>query len=510
MTSSPAEAAEPAPEPDQPAPFLLELALPVEAALRLGRHPAITARREGRARGSAEDVVWLDSAEGLLASHGLVLEQRRRAEPAFRRALPEDATACCPGQPAAPEAAAPEGWDQLTPVPLAAFTGRRSVSQLGGADPIGLDLLHGRLRAVADEEPAARLTLSGAPAAVLALARTLASDLALLPAPALAEAGRALARQEAPRPRRKGAPEVSPEASVEAAIQAVIGHLLEVMLHQAPRCVLGAGPEGVHQLRVALRRLRSALRNFRPAIRCAAVDAFDKELGLLARRLGPARDWDVFLGGLGAALAAAVPGDKRCTQLLKTAESRRDAAYAALRQALDGAGFRHLVLDGIALVALRPWREVDTPSPLLDLPVAAFGASLLDKRWHKLCSEGEDAESLDAEALHELRLGCKRLRYAAELFAPLWPGKAGRRFLQRLSRAQEALGQANDLTVARALVAGLAHGTGAEASPGTPAALPWAVGLAEGFALGRAGETRVEALKAWEKLRDAKTFWDAG
>ncbi len=478
----------------------------MEAAARLARHPAIAGRREGRSRGSAEEVVWLDSAEGLLARHGMVLEQRRRAQPAFFRTLPEEATPCWPGQPPAEEPHAPEGWDAVTPVPLAAFTGRRSTMLLGGTDPITLDLVHGRLRAVADEQPAARLVLSGDTAPVLALARSLAADLALLPAPALAEAGRALARQEAPRARRRAAPALPAEASVEVAVQAVIGHLLEVMLHQAPRCVLGIGPEGVHQLRVALRRLRSALKNFRPAIRCDAVDGFDKELGLLARRLGPARDWDVFLGGLGAALAAAVPGDKRCAQLIKAAEARRDAAYASLREALDGPAFRRLVLDGIALVALTPWRELDTPAPLLDLPVAEFGASLLDKRWHKLCDQGEEAGALDAEALHELRLGCKRLRYAAELFAPLWPGRAGRRFLRRLSAAQEALGQANDLSVARALVAGLASGS----SPGTPAALPWAVGLAEGFALGRVGESRVEALIAWEKLRDAKTFWHAG
>ena len=474
----------------------------MEAAARLGRHPAISARREGRSRGSAEEVVWLDSAEGLLAAHGLVLEQRRRAAPSFRRTLPAEDIPWCPGQPAAAEPHAPEGWDKLTPVPLAAFTGRRSTMELGGEHPVTLELVHGRLRAVADEQPAARLTLAGDPAAVFALAGLLATDLPLLPAPALAEAGRALARQEAPRPRRRGIPTLPAGASVEAAVLAVLGHLLEVMLHQAPRCVLGTGPEGVHQLRVALRRLRSALKNFRPAIRCAAVDAFDKELGLLARRLGPARDWDVFLGGLGAALAEAAPGDKRCTQLIKAAEARRDAAYAALREALDGPGFRHLVLDGMALAALRPWRQAEQPAAALDQPVAEFGASLLDKRWHKLCREGEEAETLDAEALHELRLGCKRLRYAAELFAPVWPGRAARRFLRRLAGAQEALGHANDLSVARALVAGLASGT--------PAALPWAVGLAEGFALGRAGGTRAEALDAWEKLRDAKPFWDAG
>ncbi len=479
-------------------------------ALRLARHPAIAARREGRTRGSAEEVVWLDSAEGLLAAQGLVLEQPRRGAASFRRTLPPEGLPCCPGQPAGTEADGPDDWTGITPVPLAAFTGRRSSLRLGGAEPITLELIHGRLRAVADEEPAARLILAGAPGPVLTLARTLAADLALLPAPALAEAGRALARQEAPRPRRRGIPALPTEASIEAGVEAIIGHLLEAVLHQAPRCVPGTGPEGVHQLRVALRRLRSALRNFRPALRCAAVDGFDKELGLLAHRLGPARDWDVFLGGLGAALAEAAPGEKRCAQLLRAAEARRDAAYAALREALDGPGFRRLVLDGIALVALRPWREVETPSPLLDEAVAEYGASLLDKRWHKLRRQGEDADTLEAEALHELRLGCKRLRYAAELFAPLWPGRSARRFLRRLAGAQEALGQANDLSVARALVAGLAPGTGHGTGHGTPATLPWAVGLAEGFALGRAGGTQAEALEAWEKLRDAKPFWVAG
>ncbi len=469
------------------------------AARRLARHPALASRREGRARGGAEDIIWLDSADGLLAARGLLLERPARRAEAFRRTLPAEHLPGWPGQPAETEAEPPDDWAATTPVPLAAFTGRRTSWRLAGEPPVTLDLVQGRLRAVADEQAVARLTLSGPPAAVLTLARALAADLALLPAPPLAELGRALARQEAPRPRRRGIPALPADANVEQAMQAVIGHLLEAMLHQVPRCVPGAGPEGVHQLRVALRRLRSALRNFRPAIRCAEVDGFDKELALLARRLGPARDWDVFLGGLGAALVAAAGPDKRCAQLIKAAEARRDAAYAALRQVLDGPGFRHLVLDGIALVALRPWRQAESPAPLLDEPVAEFGASLLDKRWHRLRTQGEAAETLDAEALHELRLGCKRLRYAAESLAPIWPGRAARRFLRRLSAAQEALGQANDLSVARALVAGLASGT--------PAAAPWAVGLAEGFALGRAGGTRAQALEAWAKLRDAKAFW---
>ena len=74
---------------------------------------------------------------------------------------------------------------------------------------------------------------------------------------------------------------------------------------------------------------------------------------------------------------------------------------------------------------------------------------LLDKRWRKLREGGEGIGDHSFEALHELRLEAKRLRYAAELFAPLWGGKAARRFLKRLAALQEALGTVNDAAVAR-------------------------------------------------------------
>jgi CHAD domain-containing protein len=97
-----------------------------------------------------------------------------------------------------------------------------------------------------------------------------------------------------------------------------------------------------------------------------------------------------------------------------------------------------------------------------------------------------------------LRLEAKRLRYAAELFAPLWGGKAARRFLKRLSALQEALGTVNDAAVARGLLAALDGG-------GAPA---WAAGAVEGFAAARVGPARQSALSRWDDLVAAKAFWD--
>ena len=278
------------------------------------------------------------------------------------------------------------------------------------------------------------------------------------------------------------------------------------MLHQAPECRLGAGPEGVHQLRVALRRLRSVLKAFRPAVRGPALEGLDEDLKALARRLGPARDWDVFLAGLSAEAAAALGEDRRLLALKRAATAKRDAAYGALRRELEGPGFRRLMLDGMSLLLRRPWRaEADggsgrggrrrrcsmrrSPSSRRRCSTSA-GAS---------CSEGGDGIGEHSfEALHELRLEAKRLRYAAELFAPLWGGKAARRFLKRLAALQEALGTVNDAAVARGLLAAL--------DGGAPA---WAAGAVEGFAAARVGPARESALSRWEDVAAAKAFWAA-
>ncbi len=439
-------AAEPAEPPERPpAPYRLELGLPAAAAVRLLRHPAIAQRRAGRSRSKAVALAW-------------------------------------PGRAKAPPSR---------------FTGRCTSLALAG--PVQLELLQGQLSGGAEAQPHAHLALSGEAMAVLGLARALAADLALLPAPELSAQALALAGQ-APLPAPQGAARITPGSTVEAALLEVMAHLLAVMRHQAPQCRADAGPEGVHQMRVALRRLRAALRNFRPALRSAELDAFDKALGALARRLGPARDWDVFGAGLGARLAAMLPGEKRLAPLLKAAEARRQAGYAALAEVLHGPAFRLLVLDGLALLALRPWRAQADAAALLDQPAATFGAALLAKRWRKLQQQGEDFASLDTEALHALRLSGKRLRYLAEIFAPLWPGKPARRWLRRLAAVQERLGLANDIAVARGLLA--------ELRAGTPRAGAWAVGLAEGLAVAQLCDSRTEAEETWEKLRDTNPFWD--
>ena len=477
----------------------LEAELPAESAGDLTR--ALRVLRAGRSRGAALVLTWLDTAEADLAEAGLTLEQPRRGPRRLLRVLPEDGAAWLPGS-------LPHGLDDhdLPNAPLvafAAFDGRRSTLPL--ARQVDATLLQGRLRAVAAEAPVLRLQLSGPAEAVLAAFRALAEDVpALPPRAALPEMARALARMQPPRPRRLGAPVLDPDMDVEDALRRLIGHLAEVLLWHAPTAATGEDPTGVHQMRVAIRRLRSALRAFRPAADGDSLRRFDAAARELANVLGPARDWDVFLAGLGAEISMALPNEARITALLRAAGTRREAAYDALRNTLAGPGFRRLIWDAVALVATAPWRtegDVEAEARRRD-PLPDFAAGVIDKRWRKLTEIGPEIGHLPDAEFHALRLEGKRVRYVAELFAPLWARKRGRRFLARLAEVQEAFGLANDAAVARALVAPLGlKGGGASL---------WAVGVAEGWALARARRARSRAAAAWDELLAGEPFWNQG
>jgi CHAD domain-containing protein len=478
----------------------LEATLPPGDAAALFRQPAFAQRRAGRTRSLVADFAWLDTPKHALAAQGLALEAPAaiRAPRRLIRAMPAEGAIWRPGSPA--ETLPIEALPEAAEVPLAAFAGRRVTLPL--TDAVEATLLHGSIRALSQDRPAARLLLAGPADAVLETMRALALDLPLLPSRcSLAEEARAFALAEPIRPRRLGAPRLDPELGVEAALRLLVGHLTEVLVWFAPVAAAGTDPAGVHQMRVALRRLRSALKAFRIAADGPALRRFDAEAKALAASLGPARDWDVFLAGLGAELAEAMPEEPRIAALLAAGRRNRDAAYAALRTHLAGPAFRRLAWDAVALDVQAPWRAdaAEEAAARRDAPLPDLAGHLLAKRWRRLTAVGEDIGHLPDAEFHALRLDGKRMRYLAELFAPLYGRKKSRRFLDRLAEVQEQFGLANDATVARALVGPEANGPGA-----------WAAGVAEGWVRARSRRARSRAAKAWAELLAADPFWNQG
>ncbi|MEJ1976710.1 MAG: CHAD domain-containing protein [Acetobacteraceae bacterium] len=485
----------------------LEFCLPPEDAAALLRLPLLPRRSP---RPAAADRVWHDTAGGALAAASLSLYEQKgvwrleRAHPVPGELWPPGTPAPLLGQGTDPVALVLEHGHALPGplMPLAGFHGRQRVLTLPGDEdePVTLTLLEGALRGVTREKPVCRLMLDGPAPLLLTLSTTLAQSVRLsAPRWSLACEALALARGYAPPARHTGAPEVPPGATLADAVALVLGHLADVILAGAPSAAEGHTPEPVHQMRVAVRRLRSALSVFRRAADGPALQALGPALKHLGAVLGPARDWDVFLGGTGRAVGEALAEDKRVGAMLVAGARRRNLAYAELKRMLEGPVFLQLEVALVQVAALRPWEAGadEEQAARLEGPAADYATKLLERRLEQMLSPGPDITHLPIEDLHTLRKEGKRLRYAAEFFSPLYGRRSTKRFIERLAVLQEALGHLNDTAAASALMAGLGGGSDRA----------FAAGVVHGFIAAGIGNVRGEIERSWTKFRKQEPFW---
>jgi triphosphatase len=483
----------------------LELGLEPDDAARLLRLGFLAPLRSGKARSRPVRIVWHDSPDRTLVQQGLALAEQR---PEWRlERLHPDTQPWPPGMPSPvlETARDPSVLGHALPnplVPVAAFEGRStSLTLVSEQAPVALTLMRGVVRAVAGEHLVCRVRLDGPASAVQALAMALTGELRLaLPRTSLAGEAIAVAMGVPASPRREGAAELPAGLSMAAAFSYVVGHLTDVILYFAPVAAQGQdGPEPVHQMRVAVRRLRSTIKVFRRAVNCPDVDAVDGGLKALADKLAPTRDWDVFVTETGAAVADAFPTEKRLQRLLAAAERCRRTCHDELRAVLIGPEFRRLGIELACLAGSQEWQAnlVDTERAELDAPLEEFAARLLNRRLKRLWQVEGDINQLEPAAMHAIRLRAKRLRYAAEIFAPLYRGKTTSRFIRQLTTLQNRLGTLNDAAVASSLLGELARNGGQA----------FANGLVLGFVGARGERTRKRISQAWEKLRRVTPFW---
>lgn len=241
-------------------------------------------------------------------------------------------------------------------------------------------------------------------------------------------------------------PVLAPGLPLVAARAAMVGAALRHALPNAAAVTAGAhGPEHVHQLRVALRRLRSVLRAFGPT-----DEPRDALISGLFASLGSTRDLDVLAQTLAPAWEAAQAAGYASPQPAHPAPGPGPGPglQAQAMPALAQPGVTRLWLGLIALA--RPQAD---PSPENAEP---WDAPALDRlrRWHRQARRlAADWTRLDDEARHRLRKRLKRLRYLLEFSAPLLPARAAARETAALRALQDALGRWNDLVLARAHLA---------------------------------------------------------
>jgi triphosphatase len=296
------------------------------------------------------------------------------------------------------------------------------------------------------------------------------------------------------------------DASAEDALVAAFRNGLE-HLDQNRHCVLArAHEEGVHQMRVASRRLRSRLALYEELIPEDDRAPLQAALKWLIGRLGPARDWDVFLLEVAPRATERFPDDPDLAGLIAAAEARRDRGYRRAAKALASDRYRAVTAALATSAEARPWRTEalsDAQRAGLDEPVRAFADRLARQRHDALLAMGADFATMAPTERHRLRIEIKKVRYAAEFFAPLYPEQTLRAYLGVLKDLQDDLGAANDRVVARGLMLSLAEG--ASKTKGLTLALAAGLVIA---AQPPVASSEAKSIALWNAFCEAAPYWD--
>ena len=240
---------------------------------------------------------------------------------------------------------------------------------------------------------------------------------------------------------------VTPASSFGQLADAVVRRHLGTLIANEPGTRLGEDPEGLHDMRVATRRLRAAFSFFKEILP-PQFAVLRTELSWLASILGAVRDLDVHLEGLEGAeeqLIALPDGTEPPLDRLRAVlVEERQLARAVLLGALDSPRYERLATGLESLAQQGAARRIAE----YDVPAARVVPDLISARYRSTLRAARQAKrSGRAADFHRLRIRGKRLRYAVELAGDLY-GEPASRFSRRLAKLQDALGSVQDASVA--------------------------------------------------------------
>ncbi len=291
--------------------------------------------------------------------------------------------------------------------------------------------------------------------------------------------------------------------SLDEVIAAILRSALQHLLDNKAAAVDGSHPEGVHQARIALRRLRSMLKILADTTGAQASERFRDQAKCLASAMNDARNWDVFLSETLPPIEDKCAAVKGFAELRAAAEAKRRKGYETDRAAFDDPRSGRFQLEMALWIEQRGWRSSVDADGLAQLsaPARLYAEKVLAGLHRKVIKRGRQFGRLSVDERHRVRLAMKKLRYAADFFLPLF-GKSRKvaAYAKFLRRFQDLLGKYNDMATTEGLLTELQAG---DASP----KLAGPCGAVIGWQARDLLDTEAELIAAWREFKKAGRMW---
>ena len=407
------------------------------------------------------------------------------------------------------------GTDALEP--LFETRVRRSEFRLGDhGSQIAVALDEGKVDTGLRDSPVCEVELElvrGQPASLFRLAKTLGEVAPLrLGTKSKADRGYELLQNDASPVDAAGDIRVTPSMTCKEAFRVIGLGCLRHLIANEPAMLTGNG-ESLHQMRVALRRLRAAISVFAEVVADEDTQRIKSELGWITGELGPARDLDTFVAEVLTPFREQHPGEPGLVPICRDFARRRAKAYAHAADVVRSARFRALVLQLAEWIEAGRWTQSEDELLRLrrEQPIAIHAADEFTRRLRKLRKQGRLLGQLTPEERHKLRIRAKKLRYAMEFFAEVFPGhKQARRRKAALSSVkalQDALGALNDISTRERLASQIALSGRRDAWSSGARRRAFAAGVVLGTQEARVDQLERAAERACTRLLEVKPFW---
>jgi len=482
------------------------------------RSPALSKLKQGRARKRALHSVYFDTEDFALLKHGIALRVREadgkriqtlktardgrsaaNERHEYETPLAHDAEKPDLNRlPSGLRAKIRKLAGKATIAPRVVTDIERIASQLRTAsgDEIELALDSGVLRANGRTRAISEVELElkqGNPASLYELALKLADSAPLrVRLASKSEQGLALARNRESEVTKADVPELSPETTIEEAFALILRQCLFHLIANENPTLERRSAEGLHQMRVAIRRLLSALALFKRLAADSEARFITAEAKWLGGCLGRARDFDVFLSTL-----EHVDEKPRSQKLRRAARLAHEETWAAALAAIHSKRYTYFVLRLARYIAASGWRS-EKITRAWERPLQHFSSTALDRFLAKVVDLGAHIEKLEVEERHTLRKRLKKLRYSVSFFASLYREGDAKHYLHDLSQLQDLFGSLNDAAVAGMILQRL---TSVDPSLQKPSARLMAA-LER-----RVQKDWVDVQHVWRKFRADEPFW---
>jgi CHAD domain-containing protein len=246
-------------------------------------------------------------------------------------------------------------------------------------------------------------------------------------------------------------PGIDCDAPVDLGIRLVLITRLEEFCSFRTQALDWSGAEGVHDMRVASRRLRGALKDFSPYLGKNRLSTCEDQIKTIAQALGRVRDYDVEIMTL-EKIATTAPsnlsfGIRRFAEFRQAAraEEREKLLLPLSLESIEElrTKFAAAFQEGLSQRKKEPKQK---PS-MATMPYREAAQAIILNRLENL---GRFSESLyhplKVKPLHKMRIAAKHLRYALELFGDCW-GSPVVSMAKKLADLQSSLGKLHDCDV---------------------------------------------------------------